>query len=70
MAIVGLGYLLYKRPIQIVETPAKITKYEIVRYCQGLAVYKNDQNKWGYNECIEQLEKAAKEDLLRKSETI
>jgi hypothetical protein len=69
LLLISLGYLLYKRPIQVVEVPARITKYGIVLECQKLTATRAD-DEFGYKSCIEELTKAAEEDLLKGVEKI
>lgn len=53
-----------------IEQPVeRITKYDIVLECQKLTATRTT-DEFGYKSCLEELEKAAKEDLLKGVEKI
>lgn len=61
----GGFFLLRLEKLLKVEQPIKqsTTRYEIVSTCETLSANATNDG-WSYKNCIENLEKAAKEDLL------
>lgn len=68
LIILGVMIYLRKPQKQIIYQLEPISRYEIVKFCQELSATANED--WGYKSCLEELEKAIKEDLMGEMKVI
>jgi|SRR3990167_2563990 len=65
------GFFLFElsKLLKVEQPIERVTKFDVVKFCQEMSAKKTDED-WGYKSCLEEMEKAAKEDLLGGVEKI